>query len=257
MDETYPDFSLPRKAWSVCLTGMIVPSDRHRDIRTLFYAAVANAVGRHPNVVPPVPEIHAAALLPDADDDTRVALLEDLADIIVMNNLGLYRVGYHRTRSMLDMFKTDGAILGIAFDGLLRLMPAELEASSVWPVMEIDRSSEAQDRAFAGTIQFTDHVEAHIGSHMLSRDHSNLGEVLYSTKRSIHGALVDCAAYLLNVRTLAALGLVSSDYKRRLATVADRLAPAIRYDEVITMRQQAPPPGYSGSGPARFAVPTS
>src|SRR5271166_1102033 len=99
--------------------------------------------------------------------------------------------------------------------------------------METDRS-EPQDRAFAGAVQFADHIEAHLGPETLSRDQANLGEVLYSTKRSIHGALVDCAAYLMNVRTHAARGLVLSDYKRRLCAVADRLMPAIRFDEVIT-----------------------
>jgi hypothetical protein len=63
MDETYPDFTLPREAWLVCLTGMLVPADRHREIRARFYKAVADAVGRRPNTVPPLMEIHAVALL--------------------------------------------------------------------------------------------------------------------------------------------------------------------------------------------------
>jgi len=57
------------------------------------------------------------------------------------------------------------------------------------------------------------------------------------------------------VRSLAAQGRPLSDYKRRLAVVADRLMPAIRFDEVITMRHEKPPPSYSGTGPYRFAVP--
>jgi hypothetical protein len=255
MDETYPDFTLPREAWLVCLTGMLVPADRHREIRARFYKAVADAVGRRPNTVPPQMEIHAAALLPHANDDTRVAFLEKVAGIITEFDLSLYRIGYRRTRILLDMFKTDGAILGIAFGGMLGLMSTELETTPIWPVMETDRSN-AQDQAFASVVQFADHVEAHLGPKTLSHDQANLGEVLYSTKRSIHGALVDCAAYLLNVRTRAAHGLVLSDYKRRLGAVADRLTPAIRFDEVITMRHEKPPPGYCRTGgPFRFAVP--
>src|ERR1700722_4200992 len=127
MDETYPDFTLPREAWSVCLTGMLVPADRHREIRARFYEALADALGRHPNTVPPLTEIPAAALLPDANDDTRVAFLDKAVDIITTFNLSLYRVGYRRTRSLLDMVKTDGAILGIAFGGMLDLISRELE----------------------------------------------------------------------------------------------------------------------------------
>jgi len=254
MDETYPDFGLPRAAWSVCLTGMLVPAHRHREIRARFYEAVADAVGRCSNTVPPVTEIHAAALLPHTDDDTRVAFLEKVADIITSFDLALYRVGYCRTRDLLNMCKTDGDILSLAFGGMLQLISKELETTSIWPVMETDRS-EKQDRAFAGLVQLTDHIEAHIGPRRLAREQANLGEVLYSTKRSIHGALVDCAAYLLNVRTHTRQGLVLSDYKRRLSVVADRLLPAIRYDEVIKMRFEEPPPGYSGTGPYRFATP--
>ena len=127
MDETYPDFTLPRAAWSVRLTGMLVPADRHREIRARFYEAVADAVGKRPNTVPPVTEIHAATLLPHADDDTRVAFLEKVAGIITGFDLSLYRVGHRRTRILLDMIKTDGAILGMAFGGMLDLISRELE----------------------------------------------------------------------------------------------------------------------------------
>lgn len=242
MDETYPDFTLPRQARAVCLTGMLVPADRHREIRARFYNAVVDAVKSEPNTVPQVTEIHAAALFPDADDDTRVAFLNEVAGIIVDFDLSLYRVGYRRTRALLNIFKTDGPIIGLAFQGLLALLSKEMETTSTWPVMETDRSN-AQDQQFAGTVQRVDQMGAYIGPEMLSRDQTNLGEVLYSTKRSIHGALVDCAAYLLNVRTIAEHGLVFSEYKRRLRDVADRLVPAIRFDEIITMRHQRPPPG--------------
>ena len=254
MDETYADLTKPPEAHSVCLTGMLVPADRHREIRGQFYEAVADAVRREPNVVPPVTEIHAASLLPNADDDTRVAFLEKLVGIIINFDLSLYRVGYRRTPILLEMFKTDKAILSIAFTSMLDLISAELKSTPIWPVMETDHSK-VQDQAFAGTVQFADHIAAYIGPEMLTRDQANLGEVLYSTKRSIHGALVDCAAYLLNVRTFAAQGLISSDYKRRLSLVAERLTPAVKFDEVITMSHDSPPSSYSGVGPMRFAVP--
>lgn len=254
MDETYPDVSLPRTAWSVCLTGLMVPAALHGDIRHQFYEAIADAIGRTPNAVPPLPEIHAAKLFPGLDDDTRIAFLEKLAAIIVAFNLGIYRVGYVRTREMVAIHKNDAAILGTAFGGLLHVIASELEVTQVWPVMEMDHKP-AQDQAFAGSVQFADHIASHLGPHVLSRDQRNLGEVLYSTKRSIHGALVDCAAYLLNVRTIAALDLPLSTYKRRLAKVADMLSPAIRFDEVITMKMEKPPADYVGKGPYRYMVP--
>lgn len=236
MDETYPDQTLPRAAWAVCLTGLLVPAERHPEIRERFYAAIGDAVGRVPNTVPTLPEIHAAHLLPEADDDTRVAFLEALADIVVSCDLRLYRVGYVRTRSLIAMFKSEEAVLGLAFSGLLHLIADELAAGPVWPVMETNQKA-LQDQAFAGAVQFASHIEAHIGPGILSRDQSNLGEVLYCTKRSVHGAIVDCSAYLLNIRTVQNRGLSISPYKNRLAAVAERLAPAIRYDEIIPMRR--------------------
>ncbi len=240
MDERYADQSLPREAWSVTLTGMLVPADRHREIRDRFYDALATAVGRKPNTVPALIEIHAAALLPDADDNTRITFLQNVTDIITDFDLSLYRVGYRRTRQLVRTFKTDTAILGLAFFGLLGLVTRDLPTDLIWPVMETDVTA-AQDQAFAGQVQFTDHIGAHIGTEDLSRDQTNLGEVLYSTKRSIHGALVDCAAYLLNVRTLAREERPLSAFKRRLADVADRLEAAVRYDEIILMRHGGPP----------------
>jgi hypothetical protein len=253
MDETYPDFSLPRRTWSVCLTGMLVPAASHREIRARFYNAVADAVGRQSNTVPPVMEIHAATLLPDSDDVTRIAFLANLVSIITDYNLSLFRVGYRRTRTLLNMCGTNAAILGLAFGGMLNLMSQELESTPIWPVMETDRSN-LQDQSFAGAVQFTDHIAAHIGADALSRDQSNLGEVLYSTKRSIYGALVDCAAYLLNVRTLAAQGVALSDYKRQLCTVASQLLPIVQFDEIITMRLEMPSPENSGDGGSRPGV---
>ncbi|MDG2522888.1 hypothetical protein P7B02_15230 [Caulobacter segnis] len=253
MDETYPDFTLPKSAWSVALTGMLVPAKRHREVRTQFYDAVATATKRTPSTVPPLAEIHAAALLPDCTDEERVAFLNRLVEIVLEFDLRIYRIGYARSRELLQILKTDRGIAGFVFAQLLHVLEPELLENQIWPVMETDRTNE-QDQAFAGQIQYADHIESHLGAAILSRDGANLGEVLYSTKRSVHGAIVDCMAYLLNVSSLHGQGLPLSPFKALLRPVADRLGPAVRYNEIITMRFEAPPSDYRSSGASRYAV---
>lgn len=252
MDETYSDFTLPRAAWAVALTGMLVPAERHREIRARFYGALAQVVGSKPGIVPAFQEVHAAALFPLSNDDDRIAFLQEMASLITEFDLSLYRVGYVRSRDLLAMNGSDKSILGLCFGGILELLKPELERSSIWPVMETDRTDE-QDKTFPAQIQLSDYFESHVGSDVMSRDSRNLGEVLYSTKRSIHGSIVDCAAYLLNVRTVAGLGLPLSPFKQRIHEVAKTLAPAVRFDEVIKMRFNRPPKGHQPTGPYRFA----
>ena len=254
MDETYADAKLPVWARAICLSGLLVPAASHSAIRTRFYDAVADAVGREPNTVPMPPKIHAADLLPGSDDGTRIVFLNAIVDIILDFELTLYRVGYRPTPELMALLKTQDEVLGLAFNGMLHLIEDELANGPVWPVMETNQKS-AQDRAFAGSVQFADHVEAHVGSGLLSRDQAHLGEVLYCTKRSIHGALVDCAAYLLNVRTVRAQGLPLAPFKQRLVEIAERLAPSVRFDEIIQMQHCKPPPGGPPTGPYRYVFP--
>ncbi|MFA6966696.1 hypothetical protein [Bosea sp. (in: a-proteobacteria)] len=235
MDETYADRSLSLSHRAIALTGLLVSADGHRDLKEKYYASIAQVVGRVPNVVPAISEIHAARLLPGADDDARITFLNCIVDLILDRQLSIYRVGYFQSKKMMDTFGSERSIVGLCFFSMLQMLETALSECAIWPVMEADHSKE-QDQAFAGQVQFADHLASHIGAAALSRDQMNLGEVLYSTKRSIYGAMVDCVAYLLNVKWVADQGLALSPYKRRLLKVAERLSPTVMHDEIIRMK---------------------
>ncbi len=252
MDETYSNKSLPKSAQFTALTAMLLPSDRHAEVRARYYAAVAMAVEASNGVIPPVVEIHAAELLPGCADEIKFSFLAQIASIVSEMNLKVYRIGYFNTEDIISMCKNEKGVLGLAFSSLLEIIKPELIINQIWPVMETDWSKD-QDKAFAGQVQWSDHIESRIGPGFLTRDVANLGEVLYSTKRSVHGSIVDCVGYLLNARSLSGLGVSLTPFKERLAEISEGLLPSVRFNEIIAMSFKAPPAGYIPEGPFRYA----
>jgi hypothetical protein len=242
MDEKYADDGAPAKARATALVGILVPAASHPSFRSRFYELLAVALGATKTVIPAIPKIHASELFPGRTDEERFAFLEGLVTIV--NELGfrVYRVGYLKTPKMIQLIKSEKNIPGLCFGEILRSLESELVNSAVWPVMETD-GSEPQDQAFGGTLQFVDYAASLIGKGSISLDTENLGEVLYSRKRSAHGALVDCVTYLLHMKWLRSIGLTQTPYKEHLADIASGLDPAIAVDEIIRMRVGLPPEG--------------
>jgi hypothetical protein len=100
-----------------------------------------------------------------------------------------------------------------------------------------------------------DYMTVRLGKESVSVDNRNLGEVLYTTKRSAHGSVVDCVAYLLHLAFLRSIGHTQTAFKQRLADIASGLSSAIACDEVIELKFEHPPTGYTPTGPIRFAFP--
>jgi hypothetical protein len=131
-------------------------------------------MGEQEGVVRPVPLIHAANLLPDANDEVRIAFLHSLVNLINELKFQIYHVGYRTTPQIVSMFSGERGVLGLCFSGMLSCLKKELARSQVWPVMEIDRTPE-QDRAFAGLIQHLDYLTARLGPTAMSIKNENLG----------------------------------------------------------------------------------
>ena len=69
---------------------------------------------------------------------------------------------------------------------------------------------------------------------------SNLGEVLFSTKNSMYGTIVDFAAYLLHLRFLKSRGQRLTPFKEQLVAIAAPLDEVIERDETIEMQIAGP-----------------
>lgn len=219
------------------MTGLLVVADDHAAFRANFYALLTKVMRDPAGTISALTVIHAAAMFPEfgADDTRRFEFVEGLVDLTVTAGARLFRVGYVWSEKMQRLFKSEKAVLGICFDGLLRSLSNELKEHQIWPVMETDRSAQ-QDQTFAGTVRFLDYLTVRIDPVNITIDNKNIGEVLFSTKNSAYGAAVDFAAYLLHLRYLKAHGVTMTPFKERLADIGAPLDAIVGRDEVIEMQ---------------------
>ena len=260
MDEHYADPMTHRPGHGMLrrpaasLTGVTVPLDIHREFRQRYYHCVAEAVGQLDGALLALPIVHAAKLFPGVEDAKKFAFLESIVSMVLEFKFTVYRVGYYETPEVMQMVGSRQGLVGLCFSSLLHCLTEELATNELWPVMETDRSND-QDRSFAGHIQAIDYFTALVGSANMSVDNSNLGEMLYSTKKSSYGSVADIVSYLLEARTTKLAGITLSDFKTRLAEIADALIPAVAFDEIIDLKSEDAPPVYEGKGPFRYAPP--
>lgn len=253
--DTYRDGQTSRRKKCVSLTGVLIPTDIHGTFRSRFYKAVAKALGVTNKIIPAMPEIHASNLFPDHSNDVKYQFLEEIVKICADLNFRVFRVAYHETPQLIDMYKNSKRILGLCFTSLLFCLEEELAQNEIWPVMETDNSP-SQDRIFGGLIQDIDYMSTVVGTKSISIDNGNLGELHYSTKRSAYGTVTDCISYLLDARSFVQSGgSIASPFKQKLAEIAANLEPLIAFNEIIEMKFENPPHGYIASGPLRYAVP--
>ena len=229
MDEKYADHDAPREAQVTSLTGVLIPATVHRVFRERFYRLVADAIGDPERTISkwPFGQIHASKLLPDSTDDRRFSFLEGLVSLVNELEFGIYRIGYFRTRQNVSGLGGESGIMSTCFMSMLYMLKDEIADSQVWPVMEIDHT-DRQDQSFAGMVQMSDYAFSRSASESWWVSNANFGEVLYMTKRSSYGALVDCLAYLLHAKWLRSIGQDQTPYKERLATVASNLTTVAR-----------------------------
>lgn len=239
MDETY----MARKELgsATVLTGLLVPTVMHAEFRERYHELLRQVFLNEINTVPPVLAVHAAALLSELgnNDAPRFAFLEGVVDLCLRLDFRIYRVGYFNTEALREVFKTDRDVLGLCFAGFLWALRSELEYGPVWPVMESDHSPE-QDFRFAGQVRGIEHYTHHLPPGAMSVDNINLGELLYTTKHSSLGSMVDCVAYLRQACFLQAQGCQLTPFKQRLAAIGARLEPLVVRDEVIDMKVNPP-----------------
>lgn len=220
MDEKYADTNAPSDAQVACLTGVLVPANLHGEFRNRYYGLVGAALG-DPDHERPDKRIHASNLLPGLTDDDRFSFLEGLVELVNEFKFRIFRLSHVKTLSNVSALDGELGLIRISFQSLLTSLRDEFPETQVWPVMEIDHSDK-QDQSFAGTIQKLDYMATRgvLPEQTLWWEDSNFCEVLYVTKRSSYGSVVDCVSYLLHLKWLDANGHKLTAYKKRLAEIA-------------------------------------
>lgn len=243
MDEKYADPQLPPAMRVTSLTGLLIAAENHATFRAQFYALISRVIRDPENTISPLTAIHAAEMFPEfgADDARRFEFVDGLVNIIATSGTKLFRVGYVWSPKMRDTFKTEKSVLGICFDGLLRVLAPELQDNQIWPVMETDRTS-VQDQTFAGHVRNVDYFTVRLDDpSSMTIENKHLGEVLFSTKNSAYGCAVDFAAYLLHLRYLRANGQAMTPFKEKLTDIAAPLDNVLGRNEIIEMKISASP----------------
>jgi hypothetical protein len=237
MDEKCADPALPPAMRVTSLTGVLINPEVHASFRAQFYSLLNKVRGDPDGTVSALTTIHAAELFPEygTDDSRRIEFVQGLVKLMLVNQIRIFRVGYVWSPKMKEVFKTEKAVLGMCFDGVLRVLANELQTNQIWPVMETDRTS-AQDQTFAGLVRNLDYYTTRLSVAAMSLDNSNLGEVLFSTKNSTYGTVVDFAAYLLHLRFLKSQGLALTPFKEQLAAIAAPLDEVTERNETIEMQ---------------------
>lgn len=237
IDERKPDTNAAPNSRVRKLTGLLVQSSLHRELRSHFYESLVRALPAEKNVVPQMAEVHAMSLFrdePNVDDADRLKFVNDLVDFVVEKQLPVLDTGYF-SQSMAGI-RMGERVFAICFLNMLWRLDNVLDSCIVWPVVERD-NSKMQDQMFAGMIQNLDHGIARAPSLYASAsiNYANLGEVLYCTKRSAIGATCDILCYILHKRWLRNRGQTLSGFANALADAAERLVPVLWLDEIIWM----------------------
>lgn len=238
MDEKYAVQDHPPEFRVTSLTGVLIPQPVYREFRGRFYGLVAAAIDDPENTISTWPheQLHAQDLLPAAaSDDQRFSFLTGLVSLVNELDLRIYRIGYFATPQVVSFFN-DGerGLVATCFIGMLNVLKEETADAQVWPVMEIDHS-DGQDQSFAGSVQASDYAFSRFDSQEgFWVSNANFGEVLYMTKRSGCGALVDNVAYLLHEKWLRSVGHHQTPYKERLGEIASGFT-TIACDDVVTL----------------------
>jgi len=249
LDECYSDAT---KISS--LTGLLVPLEDYPRLRTQFYDRILRALFPDQEIVLPglnLPELHASALLKDyqdADDEKRFVLFGQIVDLVIANQLEVYRVGYYKTKRIVDVFEpfSDSNLQGLCFHRLIFRLQERLANEIIIPVMDGFESSTVEK--FSSFVKSLDVIRAtNLWKESdLSIKHSEniLGEVFYAdSKFAIFTQVVDMVSYLRHVRDLSLKGKELAPFKCRLLAISERLSSGMTVEEVVRLQMQGPTRG--------------
>lgn len=229
------------------ITGLLVPLNVYADTRSRFYQVTPRIEsllpdGRKFNDIRP-PELHSSEFLkelPNADDNLRFHTWEAIVELVLSQELEVYRCGYYITkkvRKWVSGFGTDDKLRDLCWASLISMLEMKLEQEVIIPVM--DSLSKPIAKTFSQLVQTMDQMRAAGWESIMSIKHSEniLGEVFYcDSKYSIFIQVADTISYLRHVTDMASKGMELTEFKKRLSTISEKLSPAIKKEEVTILK---------------------
>jgi hypothetical protein len=214
MDESCSGHIDNKKTVISSLTGIMVPIHRYAELRTKFYDLLEWSITPETNTINlHVPELHGSKLLPDEDDEKKLNILEGVVDLVVKNQLEIYRGGYYITNTIRKHFKGDEEMLGGLWCGILNTLKPKIEKEMIIPVM--DGFNKSRVRKFSQLVKSMDVMRAAGYGQSISIKHSEniLGEVFYADSQySIFIQVVDLVSWLRQLSDISREGKELTPY---------------------------------------------
>lgn len=237
MDESCSEAIDNNKTVISSLTGVLIPIHKYAELRTKFYDLLEWWIKPESNTINMgLLELHGRELLPEEDEEKKLIILNGVVDLVVSNQLEIYRGGYYITKTIRESFKGDEEMLGGLWFGILNTLRPKIANEMVIPVMDgFDRN---MVRKFSPLVKGMDVMRAagHEQSISIRNSENILGEVFYADSQySIFTQVADLVSWLRQLSDISREGKELTPYKKKLLVVSEKLEPAIACDGVIAM----------------------
>ena len=242
VDECYSDQVRSDSTFISSMTAVILRADKYNSVRAGFYRILKPFIMPKDNTINLMPpELHGHALLrdePDDDDRKKIDTFHQLVDLVIENQLAVYRVGYYITPEFQTTFKGDERGTSLCWSGITAVTQPEHENEQLIAIM--DGFDKETVRKMSLMIRNCDIMRsAELGdSTSLKNSENILGEVFYADSRyCVMIQIVDIVAYLRNVNDLSEEGRKFSRFKQKVLAEAKRLDSVMKYDAVVELNK--------------------
>ena len=242
LDECYSDQVRSDSTFISSMTAVILGAGKYNSVREGFYRILKPFIIPEDNTIDLMPpELHGHALLrdePDEDDRKKLDTFHQVVDLVIENQLDVYRVGYYITPEFQTTFKSDKRGTSLCWFGITTVTQAVYENEQLIAIM--DGFDKETVRKMSLMIRDCDIMRsAERGDSISLKNSENIiGEVFYADSRySVMIQIVDIIAYLRNVNDLSEEGRKFSSFKQKVLAQAKRLDSAMKYDEVVELNK--------------------
>jgi len=224
------------------MTAVILRADKYNSIRAGFYGILKPYIIPKDNTINLMPpELHGHALLrdePDDDDRKKLHTFHQVVDLVIENQLDVYRIGYYITPEFKTTYKGDERGTSVCWFGITAVTQPVYENEQLIAIM--DGFDKETVRKMSSMIGNCDLMRSAGRGYALSLKNTEnmIGEVFYADSRySVMIQIVDIVAYLRNVNDLSEEGWQFSSFKEKVLAEAKRLDSVMKYDEVVELNK--------------------
>lgn len=225
MDESCSHPVDTRGTYITSLTGVLVPVHEYAVLRTQFYDLMNWSTRPDDKTINlHVPELHGKELLPGEDDNRKLETLDGIVDLVINNNLQVYRTGCYVTKFLQSKFKGDENLFGHCWFGFLFQLEPLIEKEMIIPIM--DGLDSKMVRIYSQMVKSIDVMRSADGILAPSIKHTEniLGEVFYGDSQySIFIQVADIISWLRHLADLSNEEIQLTPYKQLCLKISRKL----------------------------------